>query len=296
MSLSVPVSLLRHHGPNIYGMFSHGLRSALPLPRPATVETPTPPLEREVPAPPAALVRAYAEWTGAPPERYAEGLPPHLFSYWGMALIAELTALAPYNLLSVLNQGCRVQTRKLLPIGEAIQLRGHLADVADDGRRVRIETQLQAGSASVPDAQCMTVMAAVPRKGAAPRKSGDKHDEPTFETVGRWSASRDDGLNFALLTGDFNPIHTFWPLARRTRYRGCILHGFGFLSRSYETVLNAGLTIAEFDLRYVKPLALPATDLAVQISPASNGQRALRLRAPDGSVHLAGHFREQAAS
>ena len=212
MSITVPWHYLKYHGPNIYGMFSQGLISALPSLSNKQIETPTAPVHRTLPAVPEELVAAYAKWTGAPADRYVGVIPPHMFSYWGMALVAELTGKAPYNLLSVLNQGCRVQTHELLPIGEKIQVSGHLASIENDGRRVRIATHLEAHTKSASKGQTMDVMAAVPIAGGkkkSPAKNTPK--EPKFETVGSWSASADDGVNFALLTGDFNPIHTLWP-------------------------------------------------------------------------------------
>ncbi len=295
MSTSIPWRYLKYHGPNIYGMFSQGLISALPSAGSKQVETPTPPVHRTLPAVPEELVCAYAEWTGAPADRYVGVVPPHMFSYWGMALVAELTGKAPYNLLSVLNQGCRVQTHELLPIGEKIEVSGHLESIENDGRRVRIATHLEAHTQSAPKGQIMDVMATVPISGAKKKSTAKKQaKEAEFETVGTWSASANDGVNFALLTGDFNPIHTLWPLARRTRYKGCILHGFGFLSRSYETIRNAGIPIGDFDVRYVKPLPLPARDMQVQVSRNSDGPKgkALRLCSPGGDVHLVGHFKQ----
>lgn len=294
MSITVPWHYLKYHGPNIYGMFSQGLISALPSHKNSHVDTPTSPVRRKIPAVPEALVTAYAAWTGAPPERYAQVLPPHMFSYWGMALIAELTGKAPYNLLSVLNQGCRVSNRQLLPIVEAIDVSGQLASVENDGRRVRIATHLDATTQSAPQGQSIDCMAAVPIKGAPKKPAAKKARKvPEFETIGRWSASAEDGVNFALLTGDFNPIHTLWPLAKRTRYGGCILHGFGFLSRSYECIQNAGMPIGDFDVRYVKPLPLPARNLQVQVARTTSGPkgRALRLLSEDGHIHLVGHFK-----
>ena len=294
MSVTVPWSYLRYHGPNIYGMFSQGLLSALPGGK-REVRTPTPPIRKTLDPVPADLARAYADWTGAPAQRYAGVVPPHMFCYWGMGLIAKLTGQAPYNLLSVLNQGCRVQTRELLPLGEKIEVSGYLASIENDGRRVRIACHLDAHTQSAPQGQSIDVMAAVPLKGAGKKKKpAAERKQPEFETVGSWSADADAGIDFALLTGDFNPIHTLKPLARHTPYKGCILHGFGFLTRSYEAIQNAGHAIGDFDVRYVKPLPLPAPDMQVQIGKTTSGPkgRALRLRSPGGDVHLVGHFKK----
>ncbi|MDT0617095.1 MaoC family dehydratase [Salinisphaera sp. P385] len=293
MSVTVPWTFVRHQAPNIVGMFGAGIRSALPRLGGGEVETPSAPVTRRMGPFSPALIEAYAAWAGAPPDRYDGVLPPHFFAYWGLGLVSELTGRAPYNLLSAVNQGCRIATRTLLPADEPIQVRGRLTDVSDDGRRIRIASQLEAGTRSTPRAQDIEVVAAVPRRQPGPRRADRPRDpEPAFDTVGHWSASASDGLNFALLTGDFNPLHTLTPVGRRTRYRSCILHGFGILARTYETIRNAGIDIAEFEVRYVKPVPLPSADLAVQVArePDADGRRAIRLRGADDTLHLAGHL------
>ncbi|HSW13964.1 MAG TPA: MaoC/PaaZ C-terminal domain-containing protein, partial [Solimonas sp.] len=212
-------------------------------------------------------------------------------SHWAFALLARLAGQAPYNLASILNQGLRLQFRAPLPRDTALQLRGQLQEVVNDGRRIRIHTRVVAGWAQQPEAVIIDNYAAVPLRGAADKTAAAARAEPTFETVGQWSATADDGLNFALLTGDFNPIHTLWPLARRTKFRGCILHGFGSVARTMETLRNAGHDIADIDLRFIKPLSLPNAGLEVQVAaPDSDGRRAFRLRSRAGAVHLAGSF------
>ena len=55
------------------------------------------------------LVDAFAQWSGAPAERYATHLPPLFFAKYGMKMVAGLTGQVPYNMLSVVNQGSRLQ-------------------------------------------------------------------------------------------------------------------------------------------------------------------------------------------
>lgn len=297
MATTVSPALLRHQRANILAMFGVGLRSALPFGRGAPPQTPTPPIRRRLRPVPGALIDAYADWTGAPRERYVDVLPAPLFSHWGLGLISELAGQSHCNLLSAVNQGCRMVTRTLLPAGEPIEVSGCLSEIDDDGRRIRLTTRLEVGTVSAPDAQTIEVIAAIPRRNPKGRRQKQDHGpEPAFETIGHWSAAAGDGIDFALLTGDFNPLHTCPPLGRRTRYGGCILHGFGQMSRTWEALQDAGIEIAEFDIRFVKPVRLPTDNLEVQLARETSGQggRELRLRSPDGTVHLVGQLREPA--
>jgi hypothetical protein len=75
------------------------------------------------------------------------------------------------------------------------------------------------------------------------------------------------------LTGDFNPIHWCAPLARRSVFRGMVLHGFGSFVRSYEVLAQQGVRFDEIDVRFVKPVALPCTALSVQVAPPARPMR-----------------------
>jgi len=291
MTITVPLALAREQLPTAVTALGVALRSISPLTRPRRVPDSPTPLALRRSAPSSRLVDHYAAWSGAPPERYRDTLPPHFCSHWAFALLARLAGQAPCNLAAVLNQGLRMQFRSALPRGTALSLRGQLQGVVDDGRRVRIHTQVVAGWAEQPEAVIIDNYTVVPLRSGSGKAATTPRAEPDWETIGQWSATADDGLNFALLTGDFNPIHTLWPLARRTKFRGCILHGFGSVARTMETLRNAGHDIADIDLRFIKPLALPSDGLEVQVAaPDADGRRAFRLCNRDGAVHLAGRF------
>lgn len=289
-SSAIPASLLREQLPAITGMTSGLLWSFTP--KSIKSKFIDDKLERHsvVKSGSDKLVDHYVQWAGVNDGRYAEVLPPHFFSKYGMSMVAALTSQVPYNLLSVLNQGCHLKINSLIPRNTPIQLRGQLLDCSQDDNRVRIHTRVIAGTEQDPNAMVVDTMAAV-MLGKSPKKSRSPRNDPAYNTIGNWSADRDEGRRFFYLSGDFNPIHTFWPLAKRTRFGGCILHGFGSLARTYETIQNSGVTIRDFDARFVKPNLLPCHNLQVQTSePQGDGRRAMRLVNSDGEVFLAGSF------
>jgi acyl dehydratase len=74
---------------------------------------------------------------------------------------------------------------------------------------------------------------------------------------------RNAGLEFALLTGDFNPVHWLSPYARALGHQGTILHGFASMAHLFESLKRAlsagtGETLRVFDARFLRPLVLPA--------------------------------------
>lgn len=293
MLADYPLKYLALHWPNIRSMAWAALRNATPITRPGTLPNLPVHHNAKVAAVNNELVDQYVAWAGAPASRYAKELPPHFCSHWAMPMLAKLGSLAPYNLLSLLNQGLRMQIHKPLNRNEAIALHGSLMNVLDDGDKVRIHTRVQASNPKGELAVVIDSYSTVPRAKSAGKNKPAKRDEYEFTTAGHWDAEEDDGLAFAMLTGDFNPIHTIKAVGKRTRFKSCILHGFGQLARTWEVLNNAGHSVSELDVRWIKPLPLPNAGMQVQISITTDteGYTQLRLAAADGTLHMVGRFK-----
>lgn len=288
MTNPVPLAYARHQLPIIVGMFGYGLRSAVPFLRPRENPTRFEPYEFEVAPMPDELVNRYLVWCGADPARYPGILPPHLVSRWGMTAFARLTGQTRFPLLGVLNQGARIEEVHPLPRGESFRVRAVTIAIDEEPNRYRIHNRVVAGTRAHPESIVVDSIAAVPRGGRPKSAAAASRVEPEFRTIARWDAPPRTGLDFALLTGDFNPIHWFSPIADRTGFRGTIMHGFGTLARAYEGIRNEGTTITAIDARFVRPLPFPhrGVDVQVAVDPAS--PRAFRVRGGDGTVYLAG--------
>jgi len=293
MLADYPLKYLALHWPNIRSMGWAAIRNATPITRPGTLPQLPVHHSMHVPALNYELLDQYVAWTGAPANRYRTEMPAHFCSHWAMPMLAKLGSLAPYNLLSLLNQGLRMQIHTPLNRGESIALRGSLMDVTDDGDKVRIHTRVQASNPKGELAVVIDSYSTVPRAKPAGKSKPAKRDEFEFNTAGHWNAEEEDGLAFAMLTGDFNPIHTIKAVGKRTRFKSCILHGFGQLARTWEVLHNAGHTVADLDVRWIKPLPLPHAGMQVQTSttPDSEGYTQLRLASADGILHMVGRFK-----
>jgi len=247
---------------------------------------------RNTPAPSLELQRAYAAWSNAPVGRYDDELPPHFVACQvALPVISALTARSPYPLLGVLNQGIRLAIHHPIPATAPLTVRGHLVDASDDGYRARIHSTLAVSTPGIPLAMALDAYAAVVLKRRPGGASGPREDI-AFETIGRWQPGADEGRKFFYLTGDFNPIHTWQAFARRTRFRGCIMHGFGGFAQAFEAIRNAGHDVADIDVKFVRPLPLPGPEVLIQIAatPDPSGRRALRLVDANGNVYHAGSF------
>jgi acyl dehydratase len=271
--------------------------------------TPTPEVTATLQPRPADLIRDYVRHVGGDPGAYKREVPAHLFPQWGFPLAARSLHNLPYPLVKVLNGGCRLQMNAPLPQGEPMLVRAWLQDIDDNGRRAVLHQCVVTGTDEHPDAVVADLYAIVPLGGKPGPKNGasksngapaaqkvapskkDKARVPTHvEELARWKLRPDAGLDFAKLTGDFNPVHWIPPYARAFGFRNTILHGFSTMARAIEGLhrnLYAGSihALSVFDCKFTRPLVLPAkVGLYVRDHEVWVGD------APGGPAYLTGTF------
>ncbi len=257
-----------------------------------TLETPGPVLTDEVDARPDNLIDAYIAWSGGSHEKYRNTVPPHLYPQWGFPLLSRTLEDLPYKLTGVLNQGTRVEVKGEIPRGVPLRLRGWLENVEDDGYKARIHQRLVTGTADNPELLITDVFAVLVHK----RKKGDGErpvDKEQWKDVGDWRAGLWDGLEFGILTGDLNPVHWVPPYAKMAGFKRQILHGFGTFARTWETIArqNPKKEIGMADVRFVRPLILPA-EVSVQLGGTARvKERPVRVVGADGTIYMGGSFR-----
>jgi MaoC like domain len=228
-------------------------------------ETPGPWIEAELPPRPEALVRDYLAHVGADPSAYRGLVPVHLFPQWGFPLALRALAGLSYPPARAVNAGCRIDVRSPLPAGEPLLVRARVEAVDDDGRRAWITQRLVTGTHSAPEAMSAELRIHVPlrRRDDAPRAKTRPAVPAGALALAALRVDTRAGLDFAVLTGDFNPIHWVAPYARLFGFPATILHGFATLARAVEA-LNRGLfagdptRLRSIDVRFTKPLVLPA--------------------------------------
>ena len=284
----LPYSLILEHRATISSMLLGAIKSLLPFKKKAPVGVP---LLRHSQSPSKELLVYYRQWCNAPAN---DEIPAHFVgAAIAMPIVAELTAQAPYPLLSVLNQGVRLQMHKALPVGEAITLSGKLLDASDDGRRARIHSQVCVGTASAPNAITLDAIAAVMLKTGPKSAKKTAVEERSFETLATWRGAANEGQTFFWLTGDFNPIHTLPVFAKHTRYKGCIMHGYGAFAQIFERIRGQFGTIKEIETRFIRTIPLPSPEFSIQCTmvPDEDGRQYFRMIDEHHVSYQAGHFR-----
>jgi acyl dehydratase len=247
------------------------------------------------------LIADYIRWTGGDRRAWRGRVPPHLFPQWGFDLLAKTLGDIPYPINHVLNQGCSYRSLAPLPTGQPLHVSARRETLDVDERRARITQRLVTGTADVPEAvvaELYTVVRLPKREGAS--KSERPRREPPrvpmgAQEVGRVRFNARAGLDFALLTGDFNPIHWIPLAARAAGFKRPILHGFGTLACSVEAVVRNRLAgridrLDSIDVRFLKPLILPQ-DLGVYVVEQDDGTHTIATgAAPGGPAFMLGAY------
>lgn len=298
---------LRHQGPVLAGLARVGWAAATQTPDPSLPlpELPGAELEAVVPRRSSALAAELVRWAGGSPRAWRGQLPPYMFPQWGFPVLSQTLDGLPYPLHRVLNQGCRLTLGAPVPDSGPLHLSAHLAGVEVTDTKARIHQRLTTSAAPGGTGLVADVFAVVPRSTGKGRGKGKRRAPPIVprdaREVCRRRLSPRAGLDFALLTGDFNPVHWLSPYARLAGFRSTILHGFGTMAIALEGAI-AGVyhgdvaRVGGLDVRFTRPLVLPAK-VGVFVGPqGADGTRSLSVgTAPGATAVMLGHLWPRAA-
>jgi acyl dehydratase len=305
--MALPTKHIRSQGPVLAMLGStavEALRRAVTGKVPDAVgELPGPEIHATLPPRSRELIRDYVRFCGGDPSSYKHTVPPHLWPQWGFPLAGKAISKVPYPLHKVLNGGCRVEVNAVIANDEPLEVSARLLSIDENERRAVIESEVVTGTAANPRAIVGTMYAIVPLGGG--KKSGDKSGkkpEPErvpldAEELARWKIPSNAGLAFAMLTGDFNPVHWIPQYARAFGFRNTILHGFGSMAKAWEGLVRSRYggsptAIREFDVKFTKPLVLPAkVGLYLQGTDEPERDRFWLAVAPGATPYLSGTVR-----
>jgi acyl dehydratase len=275
--MGVPTRYVLHQGPVLWALGSGALtmlKQRMGAAASGAVAAPGPELRGSLSPRPRDLVRDYVKHVGGDPSAYKDELPPHLFPQWGFGLASRALEGLPYPIARVMNGGCRLEVNAPVPIDAPLRVSARLEDVDDDGRRAVLHTRIVTSTPSHDEALVAHMYAIVPLGSG--KSNGDGRDAPKRKTkdkprvpegareLVRVRLGPNAGLDFAKLTGDFNPVHWVPGYARAFGFRNVILHGFSTMARAWEGLVRTHYAgdvraIRSFDCRFTRPLVLPAS-------------------------------------
>lgn len=267
--MAVPARYVVHQTPIISTFVRTVAKAATQKPGEGPgVAVPGPVLTATVAPRPRDLVLDYVRHVGGDPSSYKNTVPPHLFPQWLFPLQTRCLEGIQYPMAKVLNAGCKLTVRGPIPADEPLHLTCQLERIDDNGRRAVLHTRAITGTASSPDAIICEMQALVPLGGGEKKRgNGGGKDRPRVpedaKELQQWKLGPKAGLDFAKLTGDFNPVHWIPKYAKAFGFKSTILHGFSTMARTYEGVVRTRLSgkasaMQSLEVRFTKPLVLPA--------------------------------------
>jgi acyl dehydratase len=235
---------------------------------------PGPELAAIVPPRPRRLVDDYIRHVGGEPRAYPGTVPAHLFPQWAFPLLMQALEGVAYPLARGVNAGCRLEMNAPIPDDEPLEVRVQLREIDDDGYRAILYQKVVTETHSAPNGLVADMQILVPlrkRKDKDESTSGGaKYEIPAgARSVDHWRLGAGVGLQFSMLTGDFNPVHWVGRYARMLGFDNTILQGFSVLARTIESLHQNYFDgdvgrLASFEARFTRPLVLPAeTDVWV---------------------------------
>jgi acyl dehydratase len=265
---------------------------------PEQTQVPGPAFSATLPPRDPKLVADYLRWCGGDASAWRGRVPHHMFAQWGFGVLPKTLEGISYPVAKALNAGCRMEIEADIPLDSPLHVTAQLVNIDDDGRRViltqRLTTALPDGTrALTADVSVFIPLASKPSSD----RPKTRRPKPTVPADARELSFRrysgDDGFRFACLTGDFNPVHWVTPYAQMAGFGRRIMHGFGTLGRSLETLnrtLWAGDTrhLKTVDVRFTKPLKLPG-----KAGVYVRGSELYAGSAAGGEAYLSGTFTTQ---
>ena len=234
-------------------------------------------LTYEAPPLPDRLINDYVRHVGG--TGYKRTVPPHLAPQWFFPLTSRLLQGLPYPPREMLNGGCRFEIAGDLPRGEAFSIEAERVAVEESDARVLIKQRAVTHTKAQREVLVAHFTIVFPKKKQKRKRAKRKTVPDDTRQIEQLSVPERAGREFALLTGDFNPIHTVPPIARAMGFPNVINHGFSTLARTYEAVRRQVYRgrprpFSMFEARFTKPLVLPArTGIFLAPSPTDDDDR-----------------------
>lgn len=314
------LSLLRFHGDMLKALARIGLSGVVKGQQPHSNPEQFNDIFITLPAPNADLVAGYNEWsrrgiipverktsiennTAAQPHSTPEhnstlenALPVHFFSQFAIAVCAKQLRLTRYPLHRIINQGTGFTQHAPIPLGEKLKVVCKMRPITEKNNRARVHQVLQIGTIAQPncwEVDFHTLFILGKTEGNKRSEDTTEQTSPRWQEVGQWQVAPQDGWQFALLTGDFNPIHWVDWLAKKSPFGQKVLHGFGMFARTIATLEAAkAQSVTSIQVRFTGPARLNGQIVSVFVTEEvvdENHQHGLELRDHAGAVLMAGN-------
>ena len=250
------------------------------------------------------LVNAWWRWlsfSGEFEEKPGE-LPTIMFSQWTFRTLLEVAKNFPFPVSSMLNQASRVQCNHVIPADAPLIVKAQMTKLEDQARKLRCEMRMTSGTEEYPNAIEATIVTVVPKPkskwtegGGAKKKRDPAEVDANARLLRTVKLEGRTGVDFGMISGDFNPIHTSSIYAKLAGFKTNFIQGFGAQAVIMSVLVNTlcggdqeKLKVCE--TRFISPVYFP-TKACVYVEESDAEERQLWLASQDtGKVYIIGSF------
>ena len=226
-------------------------------------------INKAVPPPNDNLLDYYRKWSGSDIQ---QSIPFHLVSLWSFPLVFDLLAKTGLPVVKVVNQGLSIQINDSLPLTEKFILNAKIKSIENTDTKKKLVVPVSTSTASQKDIIILDLEMSFPQKiinrnPKSDRSPSDVSQLATSSTTSfsKLSFSKNDGLNYSLLTGDFNPIHWLLFYAKKSPFKTTIMQGFGSFSK-ISSILEKQYNLTTISIKFLKPITLPSPELSLIVN------------------------------
>lgn len=242
-------------------------------------------------------------------------VPPTFYVTWCMAALSRslVKVPLPVDYTKILHAGSAVTYRRPLLVDERAHYETRVIDIDQNERRVRakVQTIVRANDAQGEEIFRNIMDLHAPLKRGAPKEGPAKaktpfvrpifpfvHDE--LRLLEEFKMGADAGADYALVSGDFNPVHWSSVAAKASGFKSSFLQGYASKALMAHSVIKnvlrgAGAALESVQVDFRKPVFLPAR-FGIYMGPAVENSgavtRELALgKAPGGEALITGSVR-----
>jgi hypothetical protein len=232
-------------------------------------------------------VAAYARVCGF---ALRDNLPPtypHVLAFpLHMAVMAD--GRFPFGAVGLVHVENRIVQRRPIGIGEELEIKVKPTPLQSHkrGRTFSLVTEVSAGGETAWESTS-TMLRRGGGDGEGSTKKRAEREEAQLPAAAQWKLPGDLGRRYAAVSGDRNPIHMHSLTAKPLGFPGAIAHGMWTKARCLAAIENRLPAAFAVDVRFRKPILLPAR---IEFASAGEGgeiEFAVR-DAKRGTPHLDG--------
>lgn len=233
--------------------------------------------------------------------------PPTFYVTWAMGALADAIVKLdlPYDYARVLHAASEVTYLRPLCLDETAEFATRVTAIDDNERRakIRVEAIVTERDIHGPEIFRNTMELFVPKPA---KKDGPRGKRPDAAAVGEDMRAIADlrmpaslGRKYALVSGDFNPVHWSRIAARSMGFKSTFVQGYCTKAMTAHAIIRqllrgAGDRLVSLRVEFKKPVLLPAKVSVFVGPPVTSGDLTTRTLAigkgPAGEAYVTGDF------